>query len=111
MSEYKGNFKLQPASGRRAYSGYVLVERGIDFTATSGLIVHRTAKNERDSLVLSVGPEVAHGVEPGDLITYTQGTTLEGGETGPNGGIMFTVLENQIGSIVPHDGREVKSRG
>ena len=82
-----------------AYSGYVLVERGFRTQSSAGLIIPASAKNEKFSFVLDVGPECRHGIQKGDFLAYSQGTNLE--TVGPNGGQLFMVPENMIGVIIP----------
>jgi hypothetical protein len=92
---------------KRAYSGYILCERGF---GSRSEIIHavKTAANEIMSLVLSAGPDTRYGVRPGDYIAYQQGTDLK--MTGPNGGQLFMVPENMIGCIEPREGDHVWPR-
>jgi co-chaperonin GroES (HSP10) len=86
----------------KAYSGYVLCERGFGSKTEAGLIIPGSITTEKKSLVLSVGPECKYGVKQGDYVIYSQGSDLQ--TTGPNGGKLFMVLENMIGVITPQDG-------
>jgi len=83
----------------KAYSGYVLVERGFGAKTDTGLIIPGSTTGEKFSLVLSAGPDCKHGIKQGDLCTYAQGVDIQ--TRGPNGGQLFTVPENMIGCVKP----------
>lgn len=86
----------------KAYSGYILCERGFGMTSETGIIIPGSTMGEKFSLVLSAGPDCKHGIKQGDLCTYGQGVDIQ--TRGPNGGQLFTVPENAIGCIKPCDG-------